>query len=892
MAEQSRAEQSRAERARQWGAVLAGGAAMCAQGGLCASRVVQVRSAAGWPGEGPLAAALTAARQPGASETVLALALLAAGDAIGDASGRVSAVPAPALAPAARRYVCIPSRAFREAKAAGDAAFRAGNFASSYAAYGEALAASSARAASPSPSPLPLVVSDEAVAVVHANRSAAYLAAGTHHAARAWRDARRAVALTCGRWAKAHFRCGRALEAADRLEPAAAAYARAARLARGPADAGESARRLRGVTERLDRWALAALLGAAIEAAELDGTIPHAQLCATASRPPLGGAVVVVVVPDDDDGPEDAEVHRAALADGLARHLAPYFDGDLREGLARMQELVADAARGQADPATLLSLRCAGYVGADAPDHALRDARFLVDTYPEWAEAWLRLGNALFLRAQVLADKATAAEAAGAFRRGLQCADAATEEEEEEEEEDDASDEEGALASMKDDRVSSLLVDGLRRAGERLTPDQGRAQVAAAAAEVAAQRPGFCADGVSEVDWAVVAGVPRVPVASPMRRRAFRMVYEDGAPVPRAFKHAMHLTRVVYTQAGAGRDLRPQAWCEVLGGGDGDGLRWTQTAATATVRVPAHRLAAAGVVRADQLQVILAPRFLRVVARPGRGRAEAVLAEGDLKHAIDVEASRWALVDDVHGGATFRDQGGDSDDVGSDDDGAGSDGYAESHVSPQAPPPPRHLDLHLVKVNTLLYAESHQHSHSYWTALMVGHEAMRWDDMERNYSDLPEDMLREQHALDAAAARRKDAQLEEYNATREAREASRSARELKDAEDKQRRKEARRTARAQAKRAQGGRGKAAAAEAEAEAEAPDVQPAVLEDRAHIPSEAGVTLDGIPLSADPHTSYKDMHAQIRRGLRRQLELRQEALDAGATGRDNDGVMKHP
>ena len=54
----------------------------------------------------------------------------------------------------------------------------------------------------------------------------------------------------------------------------------------------------------------------------------------------------------------------------------------------------------------------------------------------------------------------------------------------------------------------------------------------------------------------------------------------------------------------------------------------------------------------------------------------------------------------------------------------------------------------------------------------------------------------------------------------------------------------------------------------------------------------MTLDGIPLSADPHTSYKDMHAQIRRGLRRQLELRQEALDAGATGRDNDGVMKHP
>ncbi|KAL0049465.1 hypothetical protein WJX82_003033 [Trebouxia sp. C0006] len=192
--------------------------------------------------------------------------------------------------------------------------------------------------------------------------------------------------------------------------------------------------------------------------------------------------------------------------------------------------------------------------------------------------------------------------------------------------------------------------------------------------------------------WLVQVARPKLEMVVPYKQ--YKLVHSDGSAPERTRKHPFCMSRVHYSAPDRGEEV----WAEV---GDGS-CRWRQTASEVTLLclgVPPHT-------PAKQLQVTLDPYFIKVVDKVSGG----VYLEGHLERGIVPEESVWE-----HGG------------------GVGENGCL----------------LYLHKMNLQLLRKEWQHSETWWPRLFQHHQAIQWDDYDKDYSDLPLQIMRK-HACQEA----------------------------------------------------------------------------------------------------------------------------------------------
>ncbi|KAA6420245.1 MAG: heat shock STI-like [Trebouxia sp. A1-2] len=188
--------------------------------------------------------------------------------------------------------------------------------------------------------------------------------------------------------------------------------------------------------------------------------------------------------------------------------------------------------------------------------------------------------------------------------------------------------------------------------------------------------------------------IPRPKLEMVVPYKQYKLVRGDGSAPERTKKHPFCMSRVHYSAADRGEEV----WAEV---GDGS-CRWRQTASEVTLLclgVPPHT-------PAKQLQVNLDPYFIKVVNKVSGG----VYLEGHLEQGIVPEESVWE-----HGG------------------GVGENGCL----------------LYLHKMNLQLLRKEWQHSETWWPRLFQHHQPIQWDDYDKDYSDLPLQIMRK-HACQEA----------------------------------------------------------------------------------------------------------------------------------------------
>uniref|UniRef100_A0A1D1ZP65 CS domain-containing protein n=2 Tax=Auxenochlorella protothecoides TaxID=3075 RepID=A0A1D1ZP65_AUXPR len=192
---------------------------------------------------------------------------------------------------------------------------------------------------------------------------------------------------------------------------------------------------------------------------------------------------------------------------------------------------------------------------------------------------------------------------------------------------------------------------------------------------------------------------PLVPATPPKMElevpyRMYRITRIDGSTVDRVDKHPFCMSRVYYDAAEKPEEL----WAELADGS----CRWRQTGAEVKVcvlKVP-HTL------RPRQLSVTLEPYSIKV---SNKDTGEVYL-EGTLERGIVPEDSVW-----THGG------------------GSGEDGTM----------------LYLQKMNLELLQKHWMHSEMWWPRLLRHHSEIAWDDYEKDYSDLPEQVLQHHRICEA-----------------------------------------------------------------------------------------------------------------------------------------------
>ena len=176
-----------------------------------------------------------------------------------------------------------------------------------------------------------------------------------------------------------------------------------------------------------------------------------------------------------------------------------------------------------------------------------------------------------------------------------------------------------------------------------------------------------------------------------------QLARSDGRRVERVDKHPFQLSRVYY----AARERPEEVWAELMDGS----CRWRQSASEVAVialRVPPG-------MRKRDLEVTIAQKRIRVAARCDG----VVFLDGELERAIIAPESVWA-----HTG------------------GVGEEGFV----------------FYLKKMNLELLAKSNCHEESWWPRLFTHHAEIAWDDYEKDYSDLPEPILRKHLELEAKDA--------------------------------------------------------------------------------------------------------------------------------------------
>lgn len=207
--------------------------------------------------------------------------------------------------------------------------------------------------------------------------------------------------------------------------------------------------------------------------------------------------------------------------------------------------------------------------------------------------------------------------------------------------------------------------------------------------------------------------------------RAAQLTRSDGRRVERVDKHPYQLSRVYYSAC----ERPEEVWAEIMDGS----CRWRQSSSEVAIialRVPPG-------MRKCDLDVTIDLHSIRVSARSDG----AVFLDGELERGIVPSESVWAL------------SGGD-----------GEDGFV----------------FYLKKMNLELLAQKGGHEEMWWPRLFKHHAEIAWDDYEKDYSDLPEPIMRthlQLEAKDACARRLENAEKRTRETASERDDARRRARQ-------------------------------------------------------------------------------------------------------------------
>ncbi|PSC67238.1 Tetratricopeptide repeat 28 [Micractinium conductrix] len=245
--------------------------------------------------------------------------------------------------------------------------------------------------------------------------------------------------------------------------------------------------------------------------------------------------------------------------------------------------------------------------------------------------------------------------------------------------------------------------------GEALVARLGQPDASACIAEIEDVTPACAASEAERAEQeAINKGEVEVPahkdrrLAVPARPKMelelpyklYKLVRADGKPAERVDKHPFCMSRVYYDQ----QEKPEEVWTEIADGS----CRWRQSGGEVKVlalRVPAD-------LPPKQLAVDIQPYSLKVFNRS----TGDVYLEGTLERGVVPEDCFW-----THCG------------------GEGEDGCAIS----------------LRKMNLEVLQKHWLHSEMWWPKLFTAHGAIAWDDYEKDYSDLPSEVL-ERHRLTEA----------------------------------------------------------------------------------------------------------------------------------------------
>jgi len=187
----------------------------------------------------------------------------------------------------------------------------------------------------------------------------------------------------------------------------------------------------------------------------------------------------------------------------------------------------------------------------------------------------------------------------------------------------------------------------------------------------------------------IVPSRPKMEVAVPYR--LYRLVDARGNQVQRSDKHAFCMSRVYYDRT----EIQKEVWVEIADGS----CRWRQSGSEIKVialKVPPN-------LSARHLIVQFEPYRLCVKHKD----TGEVYLEGTLHRGIIPDACFWTQLG-----------------------GEGEDGCL----------------LSLTKMNLEVLKKHWMHSEMWWSKLFDGHGDIAWDDYEKDYSDLPEEVL-EKHRI-------------------------------------------------------------------------------------------------------------------------------------------------
>ncbi len=180
--------------------------------------------------------------------------------------------------------------------------------------------------------------------------------------------------------------------------------------------------------------------------------------------------------------------------------------------------------------------------------------------------------------------------------------------------------------------------------------------------------------------------------------RMYRLVTSTGTAVERTDKHPFAMSRVYYDAS----EKPEEVWVELADGS----CRWRQTAGE--IRIIALKVPADLPPR--QLKVDISPYHLKIYRIVEETQEDEVYLQGKLHRGVIPEDCFW-----THCGRE------------------GDDGCC----------------ITLCKMNLEVLQKHWAHSESWWVRLFQEHQEIAWDDYEKDYSDLPEEVLEKYRKTEA-----------------------------------------------------------------------------------------------------------------------------------------------
>lgn len=193
--------------------------------------------------------------------------------------------------------------------------------------------------------------------------------------------------------------------------------------------------------------------------------------------------------------------------------------------------------------------------------------------------------------------------------------------------------------------------------------------------------------GKSDLDKENVPVPSRPKTEIELPYKMYRLVNSDGTPCERIDKHAFCMSRVYYSNT----DLPQEVYAQLCD----SSLRWRQSSDEVKIvllTVPP------GLKASKDLVVEVLPDFVKCANKASGD----VYFEGQLCRGVIPEQSLWEY-DSGNGQVTF----------------------------------------YLKKMNLELFSKSHQHAEMWWPKLCAHHCEIQWDDYEKDYSDLPPEIMRQ-----------------------------------------------------------------------------------------------------------------------------------------------------